>query len=248
MVLSKEALSVAEACLAAECGESTSLSIVRIDRLDAHRVELVIQHNDGPFLAIEWGEKTSEDLPAFARGEHYISSYNRRPGAWDLEKKDTPDSVRSLAFRICTGLANSHPKCSLGSSLNSPPSTEPTPDVPERIDAILEACRIRLAQDLGTERFANPEGWRVDEIRSFRYWRLVADIRLTSGERNLGFLVFPTDPVESVYARTLHHDIVYYSDDIAIAQHHDELYLRDHLTIDRFVAWFGSWDREIQAQ
>ncbi len=249
MELTQEALTLANARLLAEAADGYHPSVLRVDRLDARRVELVVTLGEGPLLAIEWGERHDENIPAFARGEHFIASYNKRPGAWNMDDPDTPKAVRDMTLRLCRSLAESPHPCSL-----SPPPKgtteplEPGEDDPELIDRIVKVVGERLASELGSDRLRNPENWTIDEVRSFRYWRLVADIRLTNGTKNLGFLLFPTDPTESVYARTQVHDVVYYSDDIAIAQHHDELYVRDHETIDRFVTWLSSWDHELKPQ
>ena len=248
MELSEEALALANAILGAEATADYRPAVMRVDRIDEQRVELVVTLGSGPFLAIEWGERTSDRVPAYARGNHFIASYNRRPGAWDIESADTPPALRELTLRICKSLADAPAPCSLATTINTTVPTEPIPDDPEHITRLVEQVSSHLAAALESGSFPNPEGWRIDEARSFRYWRLVADIRLTNGEKNLGFLLFPTDPTESVYARTANHDIVYYSDDIAIAQHHDELYIRDHDTIDRFVTWFSQLDAAFAGQ
>lgn len=248
MELSNEALALANARLLAAATEDYTPSVLRVDRLDDHRVELIVTLGSGPFLAIEWGERLDDSVPAFVRGPHFIASYNKRPGAWNLDEEETPKGIRELTLQLCRNLAESTEACSLSAPKGTTSVEEAVEVTPETIARIVEAVGTRLRKDLGSGRLENPENWRLDEARSFRYWRLVADIRLTNGEKNLGFLIFPTDPTESVYARTLHHDVVYYSDDIAIAQHHDELYSRDHDTIDRFVTWLASWDHELETK
>ena len=238
-------MALAHTALSSESTDSYQPRVLRAERIDARRVELIVTVGNGPYLALEWGERHDDAIPAFVRGTHFIASYNRRPGAWDIDAPDVPKDLRELTLRCCERLANAAGPCSLGPPPDVAPPVGTTEEDPAAIARLVDAVGQRIRSDLETGIFLNPEGWHLDEARSFRYWRLVADIRLSSAERNLGFLIFPTDPTESVYARTAHHDIVYYSDDIAIAQHHAELYQRDHATIDRFVSWFSTWDHEL---
>jgi len=244
MELQPEALALARRCLETTERSGVPLSLVRVERIDAHRVELVLSLREGSFVVVEWGENRDAETPAFARGDHFIASYNRRPGAWDLDDEGTPAEIRATVFGLCQRLAAIAPACSLEAVAQSEAPTAREDD-PAAIALLVREVAARLEADLGTDRFPNAEGWVVEEVRPFRYWRLVADVRLKSPERHLGFLIFPTDPTESVYGRTLRHDVVYYSDDLAVDDHHAELYRRDHRTIDRFVAWLASWDQSI---
>lgn len=110
----------------------------------------------------------------------------------------------------------------------------------------LARLAVRLRADfegaLGGPGLANPEGWRVVDTRVFPRWVPVVELRLANDSRTLCFIVAPTDPAKPAFKRGPHHDIVYYSDDLAVAEH-DGLYARDREAIERIARWLVAWDR-----
>jgi hypothetical protein len=220
-------------------------ALARVERTDAKTLVLVFTTaGTDKHLLLEWVDHGGEEAPAFARGEHYAASYRRRPGEWDPDDALTPGPLREHLFAMCRTLAHLAPHHPLGpTGAVGPPAAARGADPAAVIDALVTELAAALARDLGSQPFANPEGWRVAHVRAFSFWRRVADLKLACADRTLSFIVFPTDPGEAVYARTARHDVVYYSDDLPKDRHAD-LYARDRATIDRFVAWLRRHDAE----
>lgn len=223
-------------------------------------ISLELSPRAGRRLVLEWTEHRGEDLPSFARGPRFTASYSHKPGAWDVDAPDTPEELRSLAFEACRALAAWEAEVSLA-PVAPPPAAPPgaaredaedaedggpapasdanTSDEEARIDALVRELDEALRADLGSARFPGSQGWELVRARAFTFWRRVADIKLSQGDRTLSFIVFPTDPNERVYARTDRLDVVYYSDDLPPSRH-DELFERDAAMIDAFVAWISA--------
>lgn len=105
------------------------------------------------------------------------------------------------------------------------------------------AARLRMDFEgaLGSPALANPEGWRVVDTRVFVRWVPVVELRLANDSRTLCFIVAPADPDKPAFKRGKRYDIVYYSDDLAVAEH-DALYARDREAIERIARWLVAWD------
>jgi hypothetical protein len=241
MEISSDARQRLDACIQSVDSSVTNLRVVRVERLGDRLVEIVLANAWQRHVVIEWGEAGDLARPAFARGPHCVASYNRRPGAFDLDDALTPEPLRRVTQKLCEALAGLKEAVSLGPPARDRERTS-TPDSVEAIDALVDAIGVAVERDLGTAAFPNTEGWQVQEVRAFTYWRRVVDIRLGTGQKQLAFIVFPSDPQEKVYARTATLDVVYYSDDMDAKDHHGHLYERDSATIDTFVAWLNAWD------
>ncbi|MEZ4269250.1 MAG: hypothetical protein R3F39_23075 [Myxococcota bacterium] len=116
-------------------------------------------------------------------------------------------------------------------------------------DAGLQRVAERLRRDfegaLGGPGLANPEGWLIVDTRVFPRWVPVVELRLTNGARTLCFIVAPADPEQPAFKRGARYDIVYYSDDLAVAEH-EGLYARDRESIERIARWLVAWDAATQ--
>ncbi|MDP6942699.1 MAG: hypothetical protein QF464_01000 [Myxococcota bacterium] len=204
-------------------------------RRGAQTVELQLHPPGGQGLGIglEWSE---DDGPAYACGPRYSASYRRGPGLVDLGQEGAPAELKSLALAACDALA----ALTEGPSLRI--ETAPVSlDGGDPIDALLTALPSALGEALGTDALPNPEGWTLVGVREMARWTRVAEVQLATGERTLTMIVTPTDPERSAFRRTRRHDLVYYSDDLAVAEH-DALYARDRAMIDAFATWFSAWD------
>jgi hypothetical protein len=112
------------------------------------------------------------------------------------------------------------------------------------------AARLLRAVEsaLGTDAFANPEGWRVAGVtlRATRGGdsRVESDtdpvIKLELPDRSLSMAVLATDPNKPAYRRTAHYDVLYHSEDNK--EPHQRIFDRDRETIERFCNWIEQWD------
>jgi hypothetical protein len=198
-------------------------------------------------IAVQWHANHSGIAPkAFKVGPHTNASYRNGPTYWNIDAADTPPDIKERAFRACevltthendpglwlaTDEAEPLPKDHLEGSL---------PDDP--IDALTTLLRYRLNRDLGTPSLPNPEGWQLQEVRSFLRWQRVSEVILEVDGKTLAFIISPRDDKRPAFCRTQNYDLVYYSDDLE-ASEHAALYARDGETIDRFSHWLRAWDR-----
>ena len=198
-------------------------------------VELQLHPPEGQGLGVglEWSES---DGPAYAKGPRYTASYRRGPGLVDLGEADAPEALRALALAACDALA----ALTEGPSLRVEVATAPIADG-DPIDALLAALPEAITQALGTDALPNREGWRLVEVREMARWVRVAEVALATDGRTLTMILTPTDPERPAFRRTQRHDIVYYSDDLAVSEH-DALYARDREMIEAFATWFTAWD------
>ena len=196
---------------------------------------------DGRLFVFEWVQSAGGDRKVFIQGEACGASYVRRPGAVDVEKDGVTPEERSVVHDVCRQLAQAPENLAIALVPSASEGTGQNDDA--TIDALTEAMREDLGNQLPALAEPWAREWHVEEIRSFRYWRYVTDIRLRASHgAHLGFLVFPNDPDEKVYARTRHLCVVYYSDDVAVEDHHATLYTRDGITIEGFVRWLAQWE------
>jgi len=154
----------------------------------------------------------------------------------DLGEEDAPPDLRALALAACDALAALTEGPSLGLA-----SVGPRGDG-DPIDLLLAALPEAVGGALGTADLPNPEGWALVEVVEMARWTRVAEVRLATQDRTLTMIVTPTDPERPAFRRTAGHDLVYYSDDLAVGEH-DALYARDRAMIDAFATWFDAWDR-----
>lgn len=117
--------------------------------------------------------------------------------------------------------------------------TPPADDAPKH--ALAHRLRLDFEAALGAGTLENPEGWRVLDTRVFQRWVPVVELRLHTDDRTLCFILAPSDPERPAFKRGPQHDIVYYSDDLAVAEH-SGLYARDKPSIERFARWLVAWD------
>jgi hypothetical protein len=66
--------------------------------------------------------------------------------------------------------------------------------------------------------------------------------RLANDARTLCFILGPSDPAQPAFKRGRRFDVVYYSDDLAVADH-GSLYARDKDAIERIARWLVAWDQ-----
>lgn len=198
-------------------------------------VEIQLRPPDqsGPGIGLEWSEG---DGPAYAKGPRYTASYRRGPGLVDLGQEDAPAELRTLALAACDALAALTEGPSLVIEAAPAPAAEGDP-----IDRLLAALPGAIGQALGTDALPNPEGWALVGVVEMQRWTRVAEVRLAIDDRTLTMILTPTDPERPAFRRTSRHDLVYYSDDLAVDAH-DVLYERDRAMIDAFAAWFSAWD------
>ena len=189
---------------------------------------------EGLGIGLEWSEG---DGPAYAKGPRYRASYRRGPGLVDLGEADAPEDLRALALSACDALAALTDGPSLRVAVTAPPVLGGA----DPIDALLAALPEAIEGALGTDALPNDEGWALVEVREMARWTRVAEGAFSTGERRLTMILTPTDPDRPAFRRTPRHDIVYYSDDLAVAEH-DALYARDREMIEAFATWFTAWD------
>lgn len=85
-------------------------------------------------------------------------------------------------------------------------------------------------------------GWALRAVGlRFLMGRDLPVVALERAGASLCFIVTPTDPQQRVYRRTLHLDVVYFSEDVPDDEQQG-VYDRHRGTIDAFVAWLSRWD------
>lgn len=116
------------------------------------------------------------------------------------------------------------------------------------VEALLPELEVAVREALEQGELAGPEGWRLIRARTHEYDRWEVDLSLAGAgpegqARTLGLLVHPLAEPDDlpVYARTERHAVTYYSDDLPESRH-DELFARDGVTVDRFVAWLRAYE------
>lgn len=121
-------------------------------------------------------------------------------------------------------------------------------ELPKETKADFGQRLARLVEGaLGTDAFANPEGWRFEGValRATRGGdnRVEADIdpvlRFALPERALRIAVMARDTEKPAYFRTAHYDVSY---TVESSEESQRVYDLDHATIDRFCQWLVSWD------
>ena len=99
-----------------------------------------------------------------------------------------------------------------------------------------------LEREFGSPSFQNPEGYHCKGAKLRTFQQTVPVVEFTRNEQSLSFIVTPTNPAEPAYRRSVHFDIVYFSEDVPDAEQ-SRIYARDRAMIDRFAAWVIAWDR-----
>ncbi len=197
-------------------------------------------------LTLEWQDHGgAEGVRAWKLGPRFAASTRRGPGSWDVGEPDTPAEVLALAEAACDALARATegPEQGAGSSNSTAGGVaalsfadpEPLPeDALERLAARLEAWMPELLEGRGdVAGLAGHEGWSLLEVRLFPRWTTVVEILLeATDERTLGLILYPTDPDRPAFRRATHWDLIYYSDDLTVAEH-EGLYARDGASIER---------------
>ena len=190
--------------------------------------------DEGLGIGLEWSEGEQK---AYAKGPRYNASYRRGPGLVDLGEPEAPEHLRTLALAACDALA----ALTEGPSLAMATAPSPAPDR-DPIDALLGALPEAIRAALGSADLPNPEGWELREVSEMMRWTRVAEVKFATKERALTMILTPSDPERPAFKRTARHDLIYYSDDLAVSEH-DALYARDATMIEAFATWFDAWDR-----
>jgi hypothetical protein len=183
-----------------------------------------------------------DTIPAFSRGERYQASYRNGPSLLDIDSPLTSQAVRETAHQLCRLLAAQRDGPLIDWTPGEQAKRYPAGTAMETIAADLERA---LRKDWESKAIQNPEGWSIAAVRIFQRWVEVVEVifERTENERieQLAFILAPTDLARAAYRRSAQFDIVYYSDDLAVEDHHI-LFAKHQRTIERITGWFLRWD------
>ena len=112
----------------------------------------------------------------------------------------------------------------------------------EPLQLLTNALTSALERDFGSPAFPNPDGYECKGARLRTFRQTVPVVEFARGNETLSFIVTPTNAAEPAYRRSIHYDIVYFSEDVPDAEQ-SRIYARDRAMIDRFAAWIKKWDQ-----
>ncbi len=113
----------------------------------------------------------------------------------------------------------------------------------ESLQWLVDVLAQALNREFGSKSFPhfNDYAYKGTRLRTFR--QTVPVVEFTREHETLSFIVTPTNPAEPAYKRSVHYDIVYFSEDVPDAEQ-SRIYARDRAMIDRFAAWVIQWERQ----